>query len=132
MRAFDIRFSAALFPVPNVNEMSGDRSRGGYRGRHKVSPALIALATFKIAVRSRGAALPRRKLIRIHRKAHRATWLAPLKPRSFENLVETPLFRLEFSQALSGHDHGIDVRIDPFPVDDARDFAQVLDARIGA
>src|SRR5262245_32169902 len=97
MRAFGI--PAALFPVPNIDEVSGDRGRGGHRGRHKVSPALVTLAAFEIAVRSRGATLAGRKLVRVHRKAHRAPRLAPLKPGSFENLVEAFRFRLHFYQA---------------------------------
>src|SRR5262249_44844833 len=98
-KGFDNRVSATLFPVPNIDEMSGDRGSGGHRGRHKMSPSLVSLAAFEIAVRSRRAPLAGRKLVRIHRKAHRAAWLAPLESGSFENLVETFRFRLHFYQA---------------------------------
>jgi len=47
----------ALPPIPHIDEVSGDRRRGGHRGRDQMRAALEALSAFEVAVRCRGAAL---------------------------------------------------------------------------
>src|SRR5262245_11700383 len=101
--------------------MPCDGSGSRHCGRYKVRSSLVALAAFEIPVRRRGATLPGRELVRIHREAHRTAWFAPLEAGGFENLVEPFRFRLELHQAGPGHDHCVDVCIDPPAVDDTRD-----------
>src|SRR5262249_21749420 len=62
--------NARLIPLAYVDEMTGDRGRGGHRRRHQVGAALVALATLEIAVRGRGAALARREFVWVHGEAH--------------------------------------------------------------
>src|SRR4051812_8980268 len=78
-----------LPPVAHVDEVAGDRGRGGHRGRHQMGATLEALASLEVAVRGRGAALFRRQLVRVHREAHRAARLTPFEACLEEDLVET-------------------------------------------
>src|SRR5438067_797916 len=94
--------------------------------------ALVALPSFEVAVRRRGATLPWAKLVGIHRKAHRASRLAPVETRRLEDLVEPFSLGLLLHQAGARHDHGIDVAVDVLALGDARGRAQILDAAIGA
>jgi len=79
---------SALIPFAHIDEMTGNRSRCRHCRRHQVRAALVTLTPFKIAVRSRCAALARLQLVGVHRKAHRAARLAPLEARILEDLVE--------------------------------------------
>ncbi len=58
--------------------MASDRRR--HRGRDEMSAALKTLATLKIAVRGRGAALTWRQLVRVHRSPPRRPRLIPFSP----------------------------------------------------
>src|SRR5690606_36254361 len=99
-----------LLPLADINEMAGNSSCSSHGGRHQVRAPLEALTAFEIAVRSRGAAFLRLKLVGVHGKAHRATWLPPLKACIKKNLVQTFSFRLILDQAGAWHDHGVDAR----------------------
>src|SRR5450631_242341 len=112
--------------------MSGDRRCRRHRGRYQVRAALVALAAFEVAVRCGGAAFARLELVRVHRKAHRAARLAPVEAGGLENFVEPFGFRHLLHQPGARNDHGIDVGIDGLAGGHARDFAQILDAAIGA
>src|SRR4051812_26715945 len=94
--------------------------------------ALVALTAFEVAVRGRGAALFRLELVRVHGEAHRAARLTPLEASLDEDLVEALGFRLLLHEAGARYDHGIDLGVDGLALDHARDFAQVLDAAVGA
>src|SRR5689334_25410768 len=94
--------------------------------------ALEALPAFEVAVRGRGATLFRLELVGIHREAHRAARLAPVEASSLEDLVETFRLRLLFHETGAGNDHCVDIRVDRLAGRDARNLAQILDARVGA
>src|SRR6266705_7027036 len=104
MRVPDVAFRSiratalTLLPLPNINEMPGDRGCRRHRGRHQVRAALVALAAFEVAVRGRGAALARRELVGIHRETHGAAGLAPLEAGLQKNLVEPLGLRLLLHQ----------------------------------
>src|SRR5262249_46833820 len=124
--------NARSVPLAYVDEMPRDRGRGGHRRRHQVGATLVALAALEIAVRGRGAALARCELVAMHGEPHGRGGLAPLEPRFDEDLVEPFRLGLLLHQAGARHDHRLDARLDALAVDDARDGAQILDARIGA
>src|SRR5690349_3663920 len=93
----------------------------------------LALASFEIAVRGRGAALARSEAIGIHPEAHRAARLAPLESGVEEDLVQALALGLRLHQARARDDHrDTDVRGDPPAFDDRRGSTQILDARVGA
>src|SRR5947209_7085934 len=53
-------------PVPDIDEMSRDRSRCRHDGRDQMGAALVALAALEIAVRGRGAAFAGHELVGVH------------------------------------------------------------------
>src|SRR5262249_5381210 len=124
--------NARLVPLAYVDEMPGDRGRGGHRRRHQVGATLVALAALEIAVRGRGAGLARREFVGVHGEAHGTAGLTPFEARFAEDLVESFRLGLLLHQAGARHDHRLDARLDAFAVYYARDRAQILDARIGA
>src|SRR5579862_7630908 len=91
-----------------------------------------ALPAFEIAVRGRGAMLAREQLVGIHRKAHRAARLAPLKARRDEDLVETLFLGLLFDEARARHDQRVDMSRDLAALRHGGGSAQILDAAVGA
>src|SRR6185312_5300785 len=95
--------ATSLLPLPHVDEVSGDGCRGRHRGRHQMRAALIALPALEIAVRSRGATLAWRQLVRIHRETHRAARLAPVEAGGLEDLVQPFGFGLRFHQTGARH-----------------------------
>src|SRR4029453_3895383 len=123
---------ARLAPLPHVHEMAGDRGGCRHRRRDEVGATLVALAALEIAVRGRGTALAGSELVGVHREAHGAAGLAPLEAGFEEDLVEPFRLGLLLHQAGARHDHRLDARLDALAVDHARDFAQILDARVGA
>src|SRR5581483_2715356 len=125
-------FTAALFPLAHVNEVAGDCRGRGHCRRHKVGTALVTLPPLEISVRRRGAAFSGPELVRVHREAHRAAWLAPLESCRLENPVETLGFSLHFNEARAGYNHRVDIGVDRLALDHASHRTQVLDARIGA
>src|SRR4029077_10988219 len=122
----------AYFPLAYVDEMAGDGCCCCHHGRHEMGAALVALAALEIAVRGRGAAFAGAELVGIHRQAHRAPRLAPVEARGREDLVEPLGLGLLLHQARAPHDHRVDAGVDLFALRNARDFAQVLDAAVGA
>src|SRR5436305_4656799 len=70
-----------------VGDLAADRGRcGGQRGREKGASAL-ALATLEVPVRGADRVLSGRELVAIHRDAHRAARLAPLRARGSEDVL---------------------------------------------
>src|SRR4051812_27054402 len=74
--------------VGRGTEGATDRGRGGDDGRDQVGATALALPALEVAVRGRGAPLPRRELVRVHPEAHGAAGEAPLRPEVGEDLVE--------------------------------------------
>src|SRR5436190_9368754 len=101
-----------LTPLPDVDEMPGDRGGGGHRRRHEVRAALEALAALEVAVRGRSAALLRLQLVRVHGKTHRAAGLTPLEAGLEEDFVEAFGFRLLLHRARARHDHRTNIGAD--------------------
>src|SRR5258708_13360196 len=85
--------SALKLPIANVGEVTSDGRRGRHHRANQVSPPTAPLTPFKIAIAGGGAALSRLQNVRIHSKAHRASRLAPLKPRVLKNSIHTFLLR---------------------------------------
>src|SRR5215510_14051730 len=69
-----------------------------------------ALPADKIAIGSRGAALPRRNDFAIGTQAHRAAGLAPLETSLSENAIQPLLLRLRLYQTGTGYDPGLNMR----------------------
>src|SRR3954451_16146677 len=67
---------------------AADRGRRGDDGRDEGGAAALALPALEVAVRGRGAPLPRRQLVRVHPETHGAAGEAPLRPEVGEDLVE--------------------------------------------
>src|SRR5579859_5398517 len=105
--------------------MPGDGSGSSHGGTDQVGASTLALATFKVAVTGRGAALAFSQLIAVHGNTHAASRLAPLKTRLAEDSGE-PLF---FSHApylhRTRHNHRPYVRGNMFAFDIAGSHAQV-------
>src|SRR6266849_11144177 len=127
--ARDARASA---PTPHIDELAGDRGGRRHGRRHQMRAAFIALAALEITVRGRGAAFAGLELVGIHGEAHRAAGLAPVEAGLDEYLVQALGLGLLLHQAGAGYDHRTDVAIDRLVVRDARDVAEVFDARVGA
>lgn len=98
----------SLFPLANIDEMTGDCGGGGHGRRNEMRTALETLTALEITVRRGRTALARLQPVVIHGKTHRAARLAPVKTGSPENLVEAFRFRLLLDQARTRNDHGID------------------------
>src|SRR5665213_1575090 len=94
-------------PVAYVDEMTFDSCGCGHDRTDQVGPAILALAAFEVSIGSAGRALTWRKHVRIHREAHAASRIAPLKSSIAENLVESFRFGLRFNQHRSWHDEGL-------------------------
>src|SRR5262249_36932111 len=92
-------YGAVSTPLAHIDKMARDGRRSRHRRRNEVRAASIALASFEVAVGSRGAAFAGLELVRIHGEAHRAPRLAPLKTGFDKNLVETLSLRLFLHQA---------------------------------
>src|SRR5215210_6520302 len=80
---------ARVMQVGGAREVACDGRRGGDRHGDQMGPAALALPPLEVAVRRRGAALPRRQLVGVHAQAHRATGSPPLATGLGEDLVET-------------------------------------------
>ena len=78
------------------------------------------------------AQLARFELIGVHRKAHAAAGLAPLKPGFHEYLVEPFLFGLFFDQAAARDDHGADAAGNSVSANNPGGCPEVLDSTISA
>src|SRR5262245_6464796 len=94
IRSAESERSGLVLPLSDVNKVYRNRCRGGHGWRHEVRPAPLALTAFEVAVAGAGATLARLQLVGIHRQAHAAAGLAPVKSCFLENLVEPLCFRL--------------------------------------
>src|SRR5688500_15106047 len=72
----------------NVDEVPRHRGRGGHFGADQVRAPPLALAAFKVAVAGAGAALLGLEFVRVHRQAHAAAGLAPLRSGFGEDAVQ--------------------------------------------
>src|SRR4051812_31440274 len=102
--------SLVPFGIAYIHEMTGDCRRRCHGRTDQVSTPAFALATFKVAVGSAGAAFALGKLVAVHGKAHAAPRLAPLETGLLENDVQTFGFRLVLNKSAAGHDHCPDRR----------------------
>src|SRR5437660_8375674 len=109
--------------------MPRDCSGSSHCWRNQMSPSLVALASFEVSIGRRSTTFSRRELVGVHCKTHRAARLAPVETGGREYLVEAFGFRLQLHETRARHYHGADIGIDAFPVNDTRDFTQILDAR---
>src|SRR4026209_459179 len=73
--------------VADVDEAAGKGRSRRHDRRDEVGAAEPALTALEIAVRGRGAALARAKLIGVHAEAHGAAWLAPIEAGFLEDRV---------------------------------------------
>ena len=92
-------------PGPTGEQRAADRRGRRDERRHQVGAAALALPALEVAVGGRGAALPRRELVRVHAQAHRAAGEAPLGAEVLEDLVEALGLGLEAHPGGAGHDH---------------------------
>ncbi len=80
-----------------------------HRGTDQMRAATFALASFEVAVAGARTSFARSKLIGVHRQAHTATRLAPIKAGFLEDLIEAFFFGLQFDLPAARHDHRIDI-----------------------
>src|SRR5579859_3199757 len=117
----------------DVDEMASEGGRGGHDGADEVRAAVAALATFKIAIGSAGAALVRRENVGVHADAHAAARVAPLETGVGEDFVEAFFFGGGFDSARAGNDERLlDGLRDVLSFDEVRGGAQIVEPRIGA
>src|SRR5215475_8949602 len=64
-------------PVANIGEVAGDGGGGRHFRADQMRASSAALASFKVAIAGRSAALARSQDVGIHSQAHRAARLAP-------------------------------------------------------
>src|ERR1035438_7833328 len=99
-------------PIPNVSEMPGNRRRRRHHGADQVRASSASLPAFEITVAGRRAALSWLQDVGIHAETHRASRLAPFKPRIQKNAVQSFLFRRELDRLRARHHHGANLRIE--------------------
>src|SRR5713226_49594 len=121
-----------LLHFPNIYKVAGDGGGGSHGGTDQVGASTLALATFKVAVAGRGAALAFSQLIAVHGDTHAASRFAPLETCLAANSGDA--FFLGHAPYLhrARHDHRPHGGRDMFALDIARRHAQVLQARISA
>src|SRR6266404_7406117 len=110
----------------------GDRRCGRRQRRGEERPAALALATLEVAVRGGDRVLAGRQLVAIHRDAHRAAGLSPLRPGGPEDLVQTLALGLSLHLVGAGHDHHPDAVRDVTILEDRSSEAEVADAAVRA
>src|SRR6266576_3972897 len=71
-----------------VGDGTGDRRRRRGEGTRQQCPTARTLTTLEVAIARRDGKLPGSQGIAIHRDAHRAAGLAPLRARLDENAVQ--------------------------------------------
>src|SRR5207245_2705753 len=101
-------------------------------GRDEMRAPAGTLPAFEVAVRGRGAALPRPEDVRVHTEAHRASGVAPLETRVAEESVEALALGLRLHEHRARHDERAHAGPHPATANDVARDAQVLDARVRA
>jgi hypothetical protein len=120
----------SLFPLPDIDEVPGNRGSRRHGGRNEMGAALEALAALEVAVRGRRATLLGLELVRVHGEAHRAARLAPVESGLDEDLVEALGFRLLLHDPRARDDHRVDVGVNRLALGDFRRRAQILDPAV--
>src|SRR5438552_9699370 len=97
-----------LLHLSNINKVAGNSGSGGHSRADQVGTSAASLASFKVTVAGRGAALALGELVAVHGNAHAASCLAPLKASVTENVGQS----LFFGHATHAHRAGDDQRSD--------------------
>src|SRR5439155_12374107 len=105
---------------------------GGRERRGKERPATLALASLEVAVARADGDLAGAELVTVHRDAHRAAGLAPLRAGGTEDLAEALSLRLALHLVAAGHDHHPHAVGDTPPADHLRREPQVADPAVRA
>ena len=113
-------------------QRAAHRRRRRHDGRDEVGASALALASFEVAVRCGGAALPHFQLVRVHAQAHRAAGKAPLRTEVGEDLVQALGLCFEPDAGGTGHHQHPDVRVLGSAADDVRRRPEVLHPGVGA
>src|SRR3954468_7865745 len=117
---------------PRVADDAGQRRRGSGQRRREECPATLALTALEVAVRGADRVLPGPELVAVHRDAHRAARLAPLRARGPEDVVEGLLLGLLLHLRRARDDHQADVPGDAPVAKDRRSEPQVADPAVRA
>src|SRR5579859_2151723 len=112
--------------------MPGNGGGGSHGGTDQVGASTLALATFKVAVTGRGAALAFGQLIAVHGDTHAASRFAPLETCLAEDGGKPLLFSHAPYLHRTRHDHGPYGGCNMFALDITRRHAQILQARVRA
>src|SRR5258706_371224 len=115
-----------------IRKAPGDRRCGRRQRRGEERPAALALATLEVAIRGGDRVLAGRQLVAVHRDAHRAAGLAPLRSGGPEDLVETLALGLSLHLVGAGDDHDPDAVRDVTVLEDRRRGAEVAEAAVRA
>src|SRR5215469_1078067 len=119
-------------PVANIGEVAGYGGGGGHFGADQVGASPSPLASFKITIAGRSAALAGAQDVGIHSQAHRAARLAPLEAGFLENPVQALAFGSLLHFLRTGNDHSAHAGGDPVAFGNPRGGPQIFQARIGA
>src|SRR5271157_3097130 len=121
-----------VLPAANIDEPPGNSGGSSGCGTHEVSASFPALAAFEVAVAGGSAALLGREDVGIHSQTHRASRLAPLRPRVLEDAVEAFLLRGLLYGFRSWNDKDGYIRMHLVSVNDFRRGPQIFQPPVGA
>ena len=93
---------------PVVGKVASDSGGGRHLRADEMCSPVLSLASFKVSVRGRGAALEGGQLVGVHADAHGAPRLTPLETGLDKDGMESLLFRLGPHESRAGHNHGGD------------------------
>src|SRR6185437_3598354 len=92
-----VSWLCSKLPIANIGKVADDCGCGCHRWADKMSSSAATLATFKVTIAGRGAALTWVEDVRIHAKAHGAARLAPLEASLAKDSIEAFFFGLAFT-----------------------------------
>src|SRR3990167_809482 len=125
--------SLGLDQFAHIDKTTSHRRRRSHRRAYQVSTPTGALTAFEVTVGGGCAMLAAAQLVRVHRQAHGAARLTPLKAGFDKDVVQTFLFRLGFDQTGTWHHHRLlDGAGDLTTLGHFSSGAQVFDTRVGA
>src|SRR5271157_5436575 len=121
-----------VLPAANIDEPPGNSGGSSGCGTHEVSASFPALAAFEVAVAGGSAALLGREDVGIHSQTHRASRLAPLRPRVLEDAVESFLFSGKLDRFRARDHQDCHAGMHLMSMNDLRCSPQVFQPPVGA
>src|SRR5690242_17093672 len=122
----------SVHQLADVADRAGDGTRRGGEWAREEGTAALPLSSLEVAVARAHRVLPGCELVAVHRDAHRASRLAPLRTRGHEYIVQPLGHRLFLHLLRAGDDEHADTGRDLATAQHARRETQIGDTRIGA